>query len=217
MSGARGAVVLLSGGIDSAVCLSLAAREEEAGAVTALTFDWGQRCWEQERDASCALARAAGVEHVLLEARFPYSGALTDAGADIPLDRTPAEIGEGGTAPTCFPGRNLVLLAFAFGIAFDRGARSVYFGPNALDASGYPDCRPGFVEAMERAADLALGSPGIKLETPLMGMSKVEIVRAGDELGVPWDLTFSCYAPVDGIPCGRCDSCVLRAQAFNAL
>lgn len=211
-----GALVLLSGGIDSAVCLFMAALDVGGERVTALTFDWGQRCRAEERAASLALANAAGVgRHRILEVRFPYDGILTMEGRDVPLDRTPGEIGEGGTAPTYFPGRNLVLLAYAFGIAFDEGAASVYFGPNALDAAGYPDCRPEFVRAMELASSLALDEPGIRLEAPLLGMSKAQVVQAGEGLGVPWEITFSCYAPVAGLPCGRCDSCILRADAFR--
>lgn len=216
MTPRRRAIVLLSGGIDSAVCLFMAARDLGPGNVTAVTFDWGQRCWAEERAASESLVRAADVtSHRLLEIRFPYQGILTRADEGVPLDRTPYEIGEGGTAPTYFPGRNLVLLAYAFGIALDEGAAGIYFGANALDETGYPDCRADFVEAMELSSNLALDNPGIRLETPLLSMSKTEIIRAGDALSVPWDETFSCYAPVDGKPCGRCDSCILRAQAFS--
>lgn len=217
MGGAGKAVVLLSGGVDSAVCLFRAVRDLSPESVMCLTFDWGQRSWDQEREAAIDLARIAGVERPrLVCVNFPYGGLLTDEDAQIPLDRTVRDIEEGGVAPTFFPGRNLVMLSHAFGIASCEGACAVYFGPNALDAAGYPDCRADFTEAMENTANLALGNPGIRLETPLARMSKADIVKMGEEFGVPWELTFSCYAPVERRQCGRCDSCQQRRGAFEA-
>ena len=211
------ALVLLSGGVDSAVCLYLAVRELGPANVTALTFDWGQRAALEELKAAAELAESAGAAAmVMTRISFPYGGLLTDDGAPVPLDRTEREIEEGGLAPTFFPGRNLVMLSYAFGLAGSLEADAVYFGPNSSDAAGYPDCRPDFVEAMQAAGNIALGSPGIRLVAPLIEMSKVQIVTLGEELGVPWGLTFSCYAPVEGAPCGRCDSCLGRRAAFEA-
>lgn len=217
MGNSAKAVVLLSGGIDSAVCLFKAVRDLSAKSVISLTFDWGQRSWDQEREAAVDLARVAGVEAPrLVCVRFPYGGVLTDEDEQIPLDRTARDIEGGGIAPTFLPGRNLVLLSHAFGVAYRERAAAVYFGPNALDAAGYPDCRADFTAAMENTANLALGSPGIRLEAPLARMSKTDIVKMGEELGVPWELTFSCYAPVARRKCGRCYSCLERRDAFAA-
>ncbi len=217
MGGAGKVVVLLSGGVDSAVCLFGAVRDLPAECVISLTFDWGQRSWGQERDASLALTRVAGIEPPrLVDVRFPYGGVLTDEDAQIPLGRTVSDIEGGGVAPTFFPGRNLVLLSHAFGVAHCERATAVYFGANAHDAGGYPDCRADFTAAMENTANLALGNPGIRLKTPLARMSKADIVKMGEGLGVPWELTFSCYAPIDGRHCGSCDSCLDRRGAFEA-
>ena len=206
------ALVLLSGGVDSAVCLFKAVKSLWPAEVTALTFDWGQISFAQERKAAEELAAAAGIAPpVVVRIEFPYGGALTEGKAAIPLDRTVQEIEtDRGAAPTFFPGRNLVMLAYAFGLARVGGADAIYFGAGASDSVGYPDCRPDFAATIESAGNLALDGPRIELVTPLIRMSKVEIVAMGEELGVPWKLTFSCYAPVEGKPCGRCDSCTLR-------
>lgn len=211
------AIVLLSGGIDSAVCLFEAVRSNGGAEVTALTFDWGQLAFEEERRAAGALADAAGTAQPrFLSVRFPYHGALTDGTMGIPLDRTVGQIeAERGAAPTFFPARNLVMIAYAYGEAYTSGADEIYFGSDASDLAGYPDCRPDFLAAVESAGNLALGGTQIELVTPLIRKSKPEIVTMGEGLGVPWELTFSCYAPVDGRPCGRCDSCVLRRDAFT--
>ena len=210
------ALVLLSGGVDSAVCLFKAVRSLGPAEVTALTFDWGQLSFAQEREAAETLAATAGIAPPLIvRIEFPYGGALTEEKAAIPLDRTVQEMeAEGGAAPTFFPGRNLVMLAYAFGLASVGGARSIYFGANALDFNGYPDCRPDFIAAIEAAGNMALDGPRIEVVAPLIHMSKFDIVATGEELGVPWELTFSCYAPIDGKPCGRCDSCTIRRNAF---
>ena len=210
------ALVLLSGGVDSAVCLFQAVRAPGPMEVTALTFDWGQLSFAQEREAAEALAATAGIASpLMMRIEFPYGGPLTEGKAAIPLDRTVQEIeAEGGAAPTFFPGRNLVMLSYAFGLASVGGAEAIYFGANALDFNGYPDCRPDFIAAIEAAGNIALDGPHIEVVTPLINMSKVEIVAMGEKLGVPWELTFSCYAPIDGKPCGRCDSCTLRCTAF---
>lgn len=211
----KGALVLLSGGMDSAVCLYEALESHGTDAVACLFFDWGQLAAEQERRCCLALCRNAGVApQIEVELHFPYRGPLTDASREMPGGRTPSEIEGGEVAPTFFPGRNLVMLASAFGIAADRGIARVYFGAIAQDDSGHPDCRAGFLRAMEEACSAGVGR-GIDLVTPLLEMSKTQVARRGDELGVPWELTFSCYAPRGGEPCGTCDSCVLREGALR--
>ena len=208
-------LVLLSGGMDSAVCLYRAVAECGAQEVEAVFFDWGQRSLSPELSAARALCRDAGVaEPVLIELDFPCGGALTEPGARLPTGRTPSEIAASGTAETFFPGRNLVMLAHAFGMAASRGAGRIYFGPNADDATGYPDCRRECLVPLADACRLGTET-NIELALPLIEMSKQQVVEAGDALGVPWDKTFSCYAPVDGRHCGTCDSCVLRDSAIN--
>jgi 7-cyano-7-deazaguanine synthase len=211
------ALVLLSGGVDSAVCLFSAVKSFGADEVTALTFDWGQLSFARELKAARDLAAAAGIAPPLLvRIKFPYVGPLTDEKVEVPLDRTVEEIeSEVAAAPAWFPGRNLVLLAYAFGLAYTRGATAIYFGAGASDAAGFPDCRPDFVAAVESAGNLAMDERKIEVVTPLIHLRKAEIVTMGEELGIPWDLTFSCYTPIDGEPCGRCDSCTLRRQAFT--
>jgi 7-cyano-7-deazaguanine synthase len=209
------AIVLLSGGVDSAVCLFRAAKDLGPGNVVALIFDWGQRSLAEELRSSRSLCDAAGVEPpVVALIQFTYGGLLTEEGVEVPLDRTAREITEGGVAPTFFPARNLVMLAHAFGLAAREGAQAIHFGASASDESGYPDCRPDFVSAMETAGNLALGGPHVSITAPLISMSKAAVITLGEELSVPWELTFSCYTPVGGQPCGRCDSCILRREAF---
>jgi 7-cyano-7-deazaguanine synthase len=210
-----GALVLLSGGMDSAVCLYRAVVDLGPREVTAVFFDWGQRTLTEERLAAVELCAAGGVRApVVVKLDFPYGGILTEADAEVPRDRTPSEIEAAGVAETFFPGRNLVMLAYAFGIAAASGLDTVYFGPNADDASGYPDCREEFLRAMEGACRLGV-ERRISLAIPLIARSKADIVREGDSLGVPWESTFSCYAPADGRECGRCDACVLKREALS--
>jgi 7-cyano-7-deazaguanine synthase len=210
-----GALVLLSGGMDSAVCLYRAAADVGAHQVTTVFFDWKQRTLAEERLAAVRLCEAAGVRApVAVKLDFPYGGILTEAQAEVPRDRTPEEIEAAGVALTFFPGRNPVMLAYAFGIATSLGLDTVYFGPNAQDAAGYPDCREEFLRAMESACRMGVDRR-ISLTVPLIAMSKADIVRDGDSLGVPWELTFSCYSPSDGRECGRCDACVLKREALS--
>jgi len=209
------ALVLTSGGMDSAVCLYIALAEHGPDGVEALFFDWGQRAVAEELGAARNQCREAGLaEPVSIRLDFPYGGPLTDDSASLPTGRTPSEIGSAGVARTFFPGRNIVMLAYAYGLAAARGHQVIYFGPNADDAAGYPDCRADFVKSLEVACRQGTDS-GISLAVPLIEMSKADIVREGNRLRVPWDLTFSCYSPVDGRHCGRCDSCVLRSLALS--
>lgn len=209
------AVVLLSGGLDSATVLAVARRE--VARCHALTVDYGQR-HRAELDAAGRVARSLGaVEHRI--ARFDLSwiggSALTDAAIEVPVH--PSE----GIPVTYVPARNTVLLALALAWAEVLDARAIYLGVNAVDYSGYPDCRPAFIVAFDRLAGLAtragVEGRGARIRAPLIDRSKAEIIRLGAELGVDYGLTVSCYDPdAAGRACGVCDACRLRAQGFAA-
>jgi 7-cyano-7-deazaguanine synthase len=215
----RKAVCLLSGGLDSATCLALARRD---GYQTyALSFDYGQR-HRIELDAAARVAEALGAErHVVAKIGLDVFGgsALTDDIA-VPKGRSDAEMGN-GIPITYVPARNTIFLSFALGWAEVLGTGDIFIGVNALDYSGYPDCRPEFIEAYERMANLATkagveGTSRVHIHTPLLRLSKAEIVKLGRDLGVPFGLTHSCYDPgPDGRPCGQCDSCLLRRKGFE--
>ncbi len=215
MTKAQPAVVLLSGGLDSATAAAVARRE--GFEVHALTVCYGQR-HEREVEAARRVARSLGAaRHVELGVDLAAFGgsALTGSG-QVPKDR-PIEL---GVIPSTYvPARNLVLLSLALAWAEAEGARDLFIGVNALDYSGYPDCRPEFVESFERTARLATkaGVEGASfvVHAPLIRMTKAEIIRLGVGLGVDYSLTWSCYDPAPGgAPCGRCDSCQLRARGF---
>jgi 7-cyano-7-deazaguanine synthase len=208
------AVVILSGGLDSTVCLAEAVQAHDR--VIALSINYGQR-HSIELDRARAIANRYGVEHI--EQRLDLSAwggsALTDASIEVPTAEAAAR---GPAIPiTYVPGRNLIFLSLAVALAEARGASTVYIGVNALDYSGYPDCRPEFIDSFRATAALALrvGVEGaaVDIATPLLDLSKAQIVRRGVELGAPLELTWSCYRGVDR-PCGDCDSCVLRAKGF---
>lgn len=181
--------------------------------MVALSFDYGQR-HRIELERATAVASRFGAEHLVvrLDASQWGGSALTDATMDVP-DATSAD-----TIPVTYvPARNLIFLAVAMGVAEARGAEAVWIGVNALDYSGYPDCRPEFVRSFEVTAALALkrgveGDP-VAIRTPLLDLSKADIVRLGVEVGAPLELTWSCYRGGE-TPCGTCDSCVLRAKGF---
>lgn len=207
------AVVLASGGLDSTVVAAIAASECES--LTLVTFDYGQR-HEREIEAAVAVAKHYEVEQVIVTLNADAWGgsALTDPAIEIPMER---EI-DTSIPPTYVPARNLIFLSVALGIAETRDADAVYIGVNALDYSGYPDCRREFVEAFEDAARLGLkrgveGNP-ISIKTPLIAMTKAEIVREGIRTKAPLKLTWSCYSGGHA-PCGMCDACVLRARGFS--
>jgi len=209
------AVVLLSGGLDSATAAAIG--RSEGFDLYALTVAYGQR-HHCEIESARAVARALGVvRHVELQVDLSTFGgsALTDA-IEVPKDR---DLEASGIPPTYVPARNTVFLALALAWAEALGAQDIYIGVNALDYSGYPDCRPEFVDAFERLAGLATkaGVEGARLQihAPLMRMTKAEIIRRGLALGVDYGLTHSCYDPdASGRPCGHCDSCLLRAKGF---
>ncbi|HTW56332.1 MAG TPA: 7-cyano-7-deazaguanine synthase QueC [Thermoplasmata archaeon] len=211
-----GSVVLLSGGMDSATCLALASRRDRP--VHALTIGYGQR-HARELAAARALARHYGVaEHVVLE--LPLAPLLESA-LTRPSRRLPTGGPRAGRIPSTYvPARNTIFLAIALGFAESRRLAAIYLGANAIDYSGYPDCRPAFLRAFERLARLGTkagvtGRSRLRIRAPLLRRSKAEIVRLGEQLGVPWGLTWSCYAG-GRRPCGRCDSCRLRARGFRA-
>lgn len=209
------AVVLVSGGLDSATTLAIA--REQGFECYALSFDYGQR-HRCELAASDAVARSLGaVEHrtVSLDLRQFGGSALTDDAIDVP------EAGGEGIPVTYVPARNTVFLSLALAWAEVLEARDIFIGVNAVDYSGYPDCRPEFIQAFERMANLATkagveGHP-VTIHAPLIDLSKAEIIRTGSHLGVDYALTLSCYNPSpEGLACGRCDSCRLRAEGFAA-
>jgi 7-cyano-7-deazaguanine synthase len=212
------AVVLLSGGLDSATTLAVA--RAEGYACYALSFDYGQR-HARELESARRIARALEArEHLVqrLDLRAIGGSALT-ADIAVPKGRSTAAISE-GIPVTYVPARNTIFLSHALGWAEVLGAQDLFLGVNALDYSGYPDCRPEFVDAFERLANLATkagveGTSRFRVHTPLITLSKAQIVLRAWELGVDLSLTWSCYEPTaDGRPCGACDSCLLRAKGF---
>ena len=214
------AVVLLSGGLDSATALAVA---RDAGhACHALTFEYGQR-HRVELEAARRVAQALGVaahRFVTLDLAAVGGSALTDPEIAVPRGRSAAAMAE-AIPVTYVPARNTIFLAYALGYAEVAGARDLYVGVNALDYSGYPDCRPEFLQAFERLANLATraGIEGdrFSIHAPLLELSKADIIRLGVSLGVDYAQTHSCYDPApDGAACGGCDSCVLRRQGFEA-
>ncbi len=223
------AVVLLSGGLDSATVLAMA--RAEGRICHAVSFDYGQR-HRAELLAAARLAVALGaVEHRVMKIDTGGLGgsALTDASMAVPVNLTDAATGAfaaplaEGIPVTYVPARNTVFLALALGMAEVVGATELWVGVNAVDYSGYPDCRPAFVEAFERLANLATkagvesATPHFRVCAPLVKLSKAGIIRAGTTLGVDYGLTVSCYqASPEGLACGQCDSCRLRREGFAA-
>ena len=213
------AVVLLSGGMDSATTLAIA--REQGFDCLALSFSYGQR-HALELDAARAVAGRYGVrqETVIIDLRSLGGSALT---TDIPVPKDRPLAGMGKEIPVTYvPARNTIFLAFALAWAEVSGARDIFLGVNALDYSGYPDCRPEYIAAFERMANLATkaGVEGVRftIHAPLIAMTKKEIVATGLELGVDYGMTVSCYDPAPGpLACGRCDACLLRLSAFAGL
>ncbi|PZW64629.1 7-cyano-7-deazaguanine synthase [Pseudomonas sp. URMO17WK12:I1] len=209
------AVILLSGGLDSATVVAMA--REQGYSCYSMSFDYGQR-HRSELQAAERVARQLGVvEHKVIGINLDGIGgsALTDASIEVPQSPTT------GIPVTYVPARNTVFLSLALGWAEVLEAQDIFIGVNAVDYSGYPDCRPEFVNAFEHMANLAtkMGVQGrrIRIQAPLQMLSKAEIVQAGSRLGVDYGLTVSCYlADADGRACGKCDSCRLRAAGFAA-
>jgi len=219
VSDPRKAVCLLSGGLDSAACLALARRD--GFDCYALSFDYGQR-HKTELDAAARIAKALGVSRHLV-ARIGldvFGGSALTADIAVPKARSTAEMAA-GIPVTYVPARNTIFLSYALAWAEVLESCDIFIGVNALDYSGYPDCRPEFIEAYERMANLATkagveGRTHLKIHTPLLHLTKAGIVRLASELGVPFGMTHSCYDPAaDGRACGECDACLLRRKGFE--
>jgi 7-cyano-7-deazaguanine synthase len=214
----RPAVVLLSGGLDSTTTLAIA--RSEGFAPYALSFRYGQR-HEVEIHAARKVAAQFGVaQHVVAEIDLrAFGGSALTADVAVPKGRALEEMGE-GIPVTYVPARNTIFLSFALAFAEVIGASDIFIGVNALDYSGYPDCRPEYIAAYERMANLATkasveGHQKLTIHTPLIALSKAQIIRRGLELGVDYGVTRSCYDPSpDGESCGQCDSCQLRLKGF---
>ncbi|UCD75530.1 MAG: 7-cyano-7-deazaguanine synthase QueC [Phycisphaerales bacterium] len=213
------AVVLLSGGLDSATTLAVA--RDEGFECSALSFDYGQR-HRFELEAARKVAQALGaIEHKIITIDLHAIGgsALTDD-LDVPKDR-PVDSAADEIPITYVPARNTIFLSFALAYAETIGSKDIFIGVNAIDYSGYPDCRPAYIGAFEEMANLGtkMGVEGrrIRIHTPLIDLTKAQIIKRGIELGVDYGLTHSCYDPdpETGRPCGRCDSCLLRVAGFR--
>ena len=218
-TGKTEAIVLLSGGVDSTTALAIA--KSEGYDIYALSFNYGQR-HAIELEAAKQIARYFQVkEHLIIDIDLRRIGgsSLTDD-IEVPKDRNNAEIG-GDIPITYVPARNTIFLSFAMAWAEVLGIENIFIGVNALDYCGYPDCRPEYVAAFEKMANLATkagveGKTQLQIKTPLIHLTKAEIIRKGIELGVDYGLTHSCYDPSEsGAPCGRCDSCLLRRKGFQ--
>ena len=213
------AVCLLSGGLDSATCLALARRDGYQ--CYALSFDYGQR-HKIELEAAARVAKALGAaRHLVAKIGLDaFGGSALTSGIEVPKGRSAGEMGE-GIPVTYVPARNTIFLSFALAWAEVLESSHIFIGVNALDYSGYPDCRPEFIEAYERMANLATkagveGRTRVKIHTPLLHLTKAGIVKLGRELGLDFGLTFSCYDPAaDGRACGQCDACLLRRKGFD--
>src|SRR3954453_18474040 len=210
---ARSAVVLLFGGLDSMVCAGLA---REAGfSVIGLTIDYGQR-HRVELESARAIAKRLTDRQIVLPLDLrPFGGSALPADLDVPKGGV-----EEGSPVTYVPARNTIFLSLALGLAEASGARDIFIGVNALDYSGYPDCRPAFIAQFERLANLAtkagVEGDSFTIHAPLLDLTKADIAREAQRLGLDAGLSHSCYAPApDGRACGRCDACRLRAKGFE--
>jgi 7-cyano-7-deazaguanine synthase len=216
----RPAIVLSSGGLDSTTCLAIA-RADGFAPIYSMSFDYGQR-HRHELDAAGRLAGAMGVaEHrvVTIDLR-PFGRSALTADIAVPKDRDEAAMG-GDIPITYVPARNTIFLSYALAWAEVMNVRDVFIGVNAVDYSGYPDCRPEFIAAFEAMANLATKMTAVPdaepfiVHTPLISMTKAQIIRRGMEFGVDYSMTHSCYDPTpEGLACGRCDSCLLRKKGF---
>jgi 7-cyano-7-deazaguanine synthase len=215
---ARNAVVLLSGGLDSATALAIAI--SEGFAAHAISFRYGQR-HAVELECAARIAQAQGArEHLVVDFDLRrFGGSALTADIDVPKGRSSADMAH-GIPVTYVPARNTIFLSFALACAETRSATDIFLGVNALDYSGYPDCRPEYIAAFERMANLATragveGTRRFVLHTPLIALTKADIIRRGLSLGVDFALTCSCYDPApDGAPCLLCDACLLRQKGF---
>ncbi len=215
----RSAVVLLSGGLDSATCLAIA--NAEGFAAHAISFRYGQR-HEYELERAQQLARSLGAaSHRVVDINLAQFGgsALTDASIGVPKSDAVEDVGE-SIPVTYVPARNTVFLSLALAFAETIQSTDIFIGVNALDYSGYPDCRPAFITAFQTMANLATkagveGAEPLRIHTPLLDLTKAQIIAKGISLGVDYSQTLSCYDPGEGgVPCGHCDACLLRNKGF---
>jgi 7-cyano-7-deazaguanine synthase len=213
------AVILLSGGLDSATVLAIA--KAEGYELYALSFSYGQRhAWELEAAKRVAASIGVAQHRVTTIDLRAFGGSALTADIDVPKGRDAEEMSH-GIPITYVPARNTIFLSFALAWAEVLGASDIFLGVNALDYSGYPDCRPEFIEAFEKMANLATkagveGRQNLRIHTPLIAMTKAQIIATGTKLGVDYGLTSSCYDPgPTGAPCGQCDSCLLRQKGFR--
>ncbi len=218
MSGVTKAVVLASGGIDSTTVLALARKQEFE--VYALSIDYGQRHRSELEAAKRVVASLGARQHIVAKIDLrAFGGSALTAGIEVPKRRDMREISS-GIPVTYVPARNTIFLSLALGWCEVLGAEDIFIGVNAVDYSGYPDCRPHFIEAFERLANLATkagveGTARYRIHAPLLQMTKAEIIRTGIAAGVDYSWTHSCYDPsADGLACGACDSCILRRRGF---
>lgn len=219
----KSAVVLLSGGLDSATALAIA--RSEGFRIHTLSFDYQQR-HRHELNAAARLADALGsVDHRVASVDVSVFGgsALTDNTIAVPKVRSTADMGHGPIPVTYVPARNTLFLSYALALAESVGASDIYIGANAVDYSGYPDCRPEYFKAFQQLAELGTkagveNNSAPRIRAPLLHWTKRQIIETGLQLGVDFGMTHSCYDPdADGRPCGSCDSCILRAEAFTQL
>ena len=213
------AVVLLSGGLDSSTALAIC--RSEGFAAYALSFAYGQRHDRETAAGQQVAALLGATEHRIAQIDLRiFGGSALTAEIEVPKGRSEAEISNGSVPLTYVPARNTIFLSYALAWAEVLGAADIFIGINALDYSGYPDCRPEFIRAFEQVANLAtragLEGAHFQIHAPLLHLSKAEIIRRGISLGVDYSLTHSCYDPgADGLACGRCDSCQLRLKGFR--
>ena len=217
MEASKRAVILLSGGLDSATALAVAARE--GFELYAMSFDYGQR-HAVELDCARKQAAQAGAAHTLVRIDLrAFGGSALTADIDVPKGRAADAMGT-DIPITYVPARNTIFLSFALAWAETLGSSDIFIGVNALDYSGYPDCRPEYIQAYERMANLATKAgvearQRLRIHTPLIHLTKAEIIRKGMELGVDYAITRSCYDPdASGRACGQCDACLLRLKGF---
>jgi 7-cyano-7-deazaguanine synthase len=219
MTVGKKAVVLLSGGLDSTTALAIA--KSDRYKCYAMTFRHGQR-HELEIEAAKRIASKSGIaEHVIVEIDLRmFGGSSLTSDIEVPKGRTPDEMGH-EILITYVPARNTIFLSFALAWAEVLGSSDIFIGVNALDYSGYPDCRPEYIEAYQTMANLATkagvaGRQWLRIHTPLIHLSKAQIIKKGPELGVDYSLTLTCYdSSSDGSACGQCDSCLLRLRGFR--
>jgi len=205
------AVVLLSGGLDSSTVLYIAKRKYQT--CSCLVFDYGQR-HSRELESAKRIARTAGCDYKVIKITFPWNGSsLLEKNKKIPHNIL-RKIGKGKIPTTYVPGRNSIFLSYALSYAETIGAKKIFIGANALDFSGYPDCRPRYFNAFNKLILVGTKSGDIKVEAPLINKTKKDIVKLAFKYGVPLGLTWSCYEGGKK-PCGKCDSCVLRAKGFK--